>query len=199
VCRCRREPSWSLRLVGATAILMFNETTPHGLPPFCPPSIRPPTLTDAARIGLLAGSVPELDRYAVYLYLLLCDHFVDSCAIAEDQGRVVGFVTGYRKPSQQDTLFIWQIATAPSVRGRGVAAALLDDVLSRPAQREVRYLETTVTADNHASRRLFAGLARKLDAPLRELPGYGAELFVLSHQSEPLLRLGAFQRRKSEK
>jgi L-2,4-diaminobutyric acid acetyltransferase len=140
--------------------------------------------------------VPELDRYATYLYLLLCDHFADSCAVAEHGEQIVGFVTSYRKPSQPDTLFVWQVASAPSVRGRGLAAALLDDVLSRPAQRAICYLETTVTADNHASRRLFAGLARRLDAPLRELPGYGAELFAMTHPAEPLLRLGAFPRRK---
>jgi L-2,4-diaminobutyric acid acetyltransferase len=173
---------------------MSIESSAHCRSSSLAPSIRTPTLRDAARIAKLVSGLQELDRYAGYLYLLLCDHFADSCAIAEDGAEMVGFVTGYRKPAQPDTLFIWQVGTAVSARGRGVAAALLDHVLNR--QHEVCYLETTVTADNHASRRLFAGLARRLEVPLCELPGYGAELFPLSHQAEPLLRLGAFARRK---
>ncbi|HEX5659944.1 MAG TPA: diaminobutyrate acetyltransferase [Polyangiales bacterium] len=174
---------------------MSTRTSAPCRSPFRAPLLRTPVLRDAARISELASRLHELDRYAGYLYLLLCDHFRESCAIAEDGGELVGFVTGYRKPAQPDTLFIWQVGTAPSARGRGVAGALLEQVLRQ--QPDVRYLETTVTADNQASRRLFAGLARRHGVPLCELTGYGAELFALSHQAEPLLRLGAFARRIS--
>lgn len=160
-------------------------------------ALRPPALTDATRMNALAASLPELDRYATYLYLLLCDHFRDSCAVAESGGSLLGFVTGYRKPAQPDTLFIWQVATSATARGKGVASALLEHVLARSSNAHVRYLETTVAADNQASRRLFAGLARRFDAPLHELQGYGEELFSTSHHAEPLLRIGAFPRRNS--
>ena len=159
--------------------------------------VRRPTLEDAPRIAVLAQSLPSLDRYAAYLYLLLSDHFATTCALAELEGLVVGFATGYRKPSFGDTLFVWQVGTAPAMHGKGIATHLLLDLLERPENQDIRYVETTVSPGNHASRRLFSGLAARLQAPLEELPGYAPVLFPGEHDPEPLLRIGPIARRSS--
>lgn len=145
----------------------------------------------------MAQSLPSLDRYAAYLYLLLSDHFANTCVLAELEGLVVGFATGYRIPQREDTLFIWQVGTAPAAQGKGLATAMLLDLLERPENEGVCYLETTVSPDNQASRRMFSRLARRLAAALEERPGYSPALFPGEHEPEPLLRIGPISRRSS--
>lgn len=152
--------------------------------------LRTPTVEDAARICALAGSLPQLDRYAAYLYLLLCDHFADTCIVGESSAQILGFITGYRVPARSDTLFVWQVGIDRQMQGRGVASALLDALFARPESAPLRYLEATVSPDNHASRRLFTRFAERMQAPITELTGYCSALFPLPHPAEPLLRIG---------
>lgn len=152
--------------------------------------LRMPTVEDAAGICALAGSLPQLDRYAAYLYLLLCDHFADTCVVGETPEQLLGFITGYRVPARSDTLFVWQVGIDRQLQGRGVASALLDALFARPESATIRYLEATVSPDNHASRRLFTRFAERMQAPLMELTGYCAALFPVPHPAEPLLRIG---------
>lgn len=164
---------------------------------FAAATIRRPAPRDAARITALAHSLPNLDRYAGYLYVLLCDHFAATCGIAELEGLAVGFVTGYRLPEAPETLFVWQVGVTPDMHGTGVATRLLADLLARPENAGVHFVETTVSPDNQASRRLFLGFAKRRQAPLIELPGYASSLFPGVHPPEPLLRIGPISRRSS--
>jgi L-2,4-diaminobutyric acid acetyltransferase len=153
---------------------------------------RRPTLADGRRVWALVKAAGTLDLNSAYLYLLLCDHFADSCVLAELDGELVGFVTAYLPPGRNDTLFVWQVGVSPAARGRGVAKGLLTELLAREACREVRWIETTVSPSNTASRALFASLARRLGTELAERPYMGEALFPPGggHEAEPLLRLG---------
>ena len=98
-----------------------------------------------------------------------------------------------RPPSKPDVIFVWQIGVDPSARGQGLAKRLLQHLVDLPACRGVRFLETTVTASNTASRALFASIARKLDTGLKESDLFTAALFPGDdHEAEPLLRIGPF-------
>lgn len=156
-------------------------------------SFRSPTVVDGGRIWQLVIDAGTLDRNSSYAYVLLCRDFAETCIIAEHFGDLAGFVTGYRPPSRPDTLFVWQVGVAPSARGKGLASALLTKLLGSGGCQGVRFLETTVSPSNEASLALFKSLARRLDANLEELAGFGAELFPESgHEAEPLLRIGPF-------
>lgn len=100
-----------------------------------------------------------VDENSPYSYLMLCEYFADTCAIATLDGEAVGFVTGFRLPAEPSTYFVWQIVVDPQARGLGVATGLLDEVVGRDAPVAVRHLEATVTPDNVASERLFVGFA----------------------------------------
>ncbi len=136
---------------------------------------------------------PPLDLNSVYLYLLLTEHFSATCIMAEDAQGVLGMVSAYQPPGRADVLFVWQVAVHPRARGQRLGLQMLQRLLARPPLRTMQWIETTVGPGNRASRRLFARLAERLDAPLGEVALFDAALFGTdAHESEPLLRIGPF-------
>ncbi len=135
-----------------------------------------------------------VDANSPYSYLMLGEYFAENCAVAEQRGDLVGFVTGFRPLEDPETLFIWQIAVDPRVRGQGIGSKLLDHVASRPRVPRLRWLEATVTPDNEASQSLFRSFAERWQTDCHE-----EELFARSdfppdadHEAEIRFRIGAF-------
>lgn len=64
---------------------------------------------------------------------------------------------------------MWQIGVAPEAAGKGLGGRMLDALVDRENARgaTVRFMESTVTPTNAASRALFAGFARRRDAPMK--------------------------------
>ena len=152
-----------------------------------------PEVRHGAAIHQLVEACPPLDLNSTYAYLLLCEHFAESCVRAERDGRTVGFVSAYRLPRRAAEIFVWQIAVAEDVRGQGLARAMLDELLARPALRDCRYLETTVSPSNEPSRRVFLALAREHGAAVTERKLFAESDFGNSaHESEVLIRIGPF-------
>lgn len=148
-------------------------------------------MRDGPALWALVRASGRLDANSPYAYLLLCTHFADTCVIAERNGRVVGFVTAYRPPSNPEVIFVWQIAVAVAARGRGIAKRLLRTLLERPACAGVRFLEATVTPSNHPSKKLFHAFARSLDVRCTEAGGFAEDLFPrCAHELELLIRIG---------
>lgn len=135
-----------------------------------------------------------LDENSCYAYLLCCQHFAGTSVIAAQQEKLAGFVTAYRLPEQPETVFVWQVAVAAWARRRGIALAMLRQVLAAPGCRDVSHLEATVTPSNAPSRRLFESLASQLGAPLRVEEGFRSTHFAGGqHEDEELFRLGPFR------
>ena len=145
---------------------------------------RPPSMEEGAAMWRIARDSGTLDLNTSYAYLIMARDFAATSRLAVSAGEPVGFVLGYRRPTAPERLFVWQIAVDESQRGRRVAARLLDGLLADLP--EVTTLETTITADNTASQRLFASFAQRHGAehtiePLLTEdhfpdPGHGAEL-----------------------
>jgi L-2,4-diaminobutyric acid acetyltransferase len=175
-----------------TGFVSASTTPAHTADPAASVRLRMPRLSDGSRMRQLVVDSGVLDENSCYLYLLLARDFATTCVVAERSGgELVGFVSAYRRPRDPESLFVWQIGVAESARRQGLARRMLDHVLDRDACRSVRYLEATVSDDNHASRRLFQSLARDRGAPLKWESGFAAELFgAAGHPSEPLLRTG---------
>lgn len=154
---------------------------------------RPPQLADAARVHALVDECKPLDLNSTYAYMLLCTHFSETCVVADLHGELVGFVSGYLKPSDDTILFIWQVAVSPKARGLGVGKRMLREVLERPACRRVRHLETSVTPSNEASWALFRAFARDRNADCTQNTLFRSEDFGNEkHEEEQLLRIGPF-------
>lgn len=158
------------------------------------PTYRRPTVADGPAVWRLAREVGTLDLNSSYAYLLFCRDFAETCVVAEMEGKVCAFLTGYKPPDNADTLFVWQVGVAPSARGLGVASGLLKHLLLRTSSRGIRYLETTIAPSNTASRALFTSLARRLETEISESPGFPAESFPENgHEPEPRLRIGPIE------
>jgi L-2,4-diaminobutyric acid acetyltransferase len=155
---------------------------------------RPPTIKDGLPIWKLVRDSGVLDLNSTYCYLLFCKDYSETCAVAEANGEILGFVTAYRPPGREDSLFIWQIGVSSSLRGQGVASHLLEALLRRENSRGVRFLEATIGPSNDASHALFTALARRLGTEMSEQSYFDAELFPdESHEPENLIRIGPFQ------
>lgn len=154
-------------------------------------SLRVPTKQDGQAIHQLIKQCPPLDLNSVYTYLLLCEHFQQTCVVAEVDDQLCGFVSAYLHPQHSDVLFVWQVAVHERARGMGLGQRMLKSVLSRPSTRDVRFLETTVGPDNVASRRMFHAVADDCQASVHERALFESALFGPDgHDDECLLRIG---------
>lgn len=150
--------------------------------------IRHPCAKDGANIWHLVKSTQILDVNSAYAYLLMCTHFSKTCAVAEKNGQLLGFVTGYFLPEDPTTWFVWQVGVSSTARKQGLAKKMLHTVLDWHPQ--IRMIETTVSPSNQASRALFGSLSEDLECDLVEKNGFTDELFPEPHESEPLLCIG---------
>ncbi|WP_338722057.1 diaminobutyrate acetyltransferase [Devosia sp. XK-2] len=156
-------------------------------------SIRAPRGTDGAAIWALIRAQPSLDDNSLYCNLLQATHFAPTCALAEQDDKVVGWVSAYIPPEQPDTLFVWQVCVDRAARGQGLGRRLIADVLSRPACRHVSMLECTITDDNEPSWSLFRSIARRLGAQLQQAEHFLRDAhFAGQHDSEFAVRIGPF-------
>lgn len=134
-----------------------------------------------------------VDTNSRYSYLLYSEYFDDTCVVAIDEAEgLVGFTTGFAAPAEPETLFIWQIAVAPAGRGRGVASAMLDDLVGRARPAPFRFLEATVTPGNDASARLFQGFADRRGVPCERELLFDRQDFGGEHDPEIRFRIGPF-------
>lgn len=158
---------------------------------------RAPKPQDGTRIWNLVGDSGVLEQNTAYCYLLLATHFSPNGIVAEQAGKLVGFVAAYRPPTDPEAVFVWQIGVDPSVRGRGLGKQLLHHLVGRSGNLDARFLTATVAEDNEPSNRLFRGFAREHNVDIKMEAGFDAELFPPGHAAEPLLRIGPLAVRKA--
>lgn len=136
-----------------------------------------------------------LDLNSSYKYIMMCEYFADTCVVAKENGKVVGFVTAFIPPEQQDMVFVWQIGVDSSQRGKGVASRILNALLEREVCKDVKYLEATVTPSNKASQSLFRRLAREHNTACVVKECFSEDLFPENgHEEELTFRIGPFNK-----
>jgi diaminobutyrate acetyltransferase len=137
----------------------------------------------------MARDSKVLDLNTSYAYLLWCRDFASTSVVADVDGTPGGFVTGYLRPAQPDTLMVWQVAVDEEPRGRGLARRMLSELVDAVPNR-VTGMETTITADNAASIALFTSFADSRGARITREPVFDASLFPDGHETELLFRIG---------
>ncbi|MBP1157236.1 MULTISPECIES: diaminobutyrate acetyltransferase [unclassified Paenibacillus] len=156
---------------------------------------RKPDKEDGGKVWELIRSAGTLDLNSAYCYIMLCDYFRDTCIVAEQDGKLAGFVSAFRPPGHEDTLFVWQIAVASEHRGRGIGKALLQELLAGCGDHAIRFVEATISPSNQASRSLFGSIAKLYGSVCKMEEGYPAEIFPGggSHEEECIYRIGPLQ------
>ncbi|MBM4761648.1 diaminobutyrate acetyltransferase [Bacillus sp. B15-48] len=154
---------------------------------------RQPSKEDGAKMWELIKYTETMDLNSAYSYLMLSHYFSDTCVIAEDENQIIGFVSAFRPPQADDTIFVWQVAVNDKYRGEGIGKKLLNELLNRESCKKVRFLEATVSPSNIASQSLFKGLARTLECPCEVSDCFPEHLFPEpGHEAEQTYRIGPF-------
>lgn len=155
--------------------------------------LRVPSADDGPALFDLIAACPPLDQNSRYCNLLQVTHFAETAVVAELDGAVVGAITGYLKPQDPTTLFIWQVAVHERARGRRLATRMMEEIADRDVCRQVRFLETTIEPDNAASWKAFEKFAEARNAPSDQSLLFSRERhFAGTHGDEVLLRIGPF-------
>jgi L-2,4-diaminobutyric acid acetyltransferase len=151
--------------------------------------IRNPTKSDIKEVyKLLTSNRPYVGLNSRYTYFLLARDFSDTCLIAEHNGEIVAFSSGYIPPRRQDTFFSWEIVVRKDFRGNGLQRLLLLNQLKKSG---VKYIEGTVNPSNPVSKSNFQELATYLNTNCNETPLFSEEDFENDgHEAEVLLRVG---------
>lgn len=155
--------------------------------------LRVPSADDGPALHDLIAACPPLDQNSRYCNLLQVSHFAETAVVAELDGEVVGAITGYLKPQDPTTLFIWQVAVHERARGRRLATRMMEEIADREVCRQVQFLETTIEPDNAASWKAFEKFAEARNAPSDQSLLFSRERhFAGTHGDEVLLRIGPF-------
>lgn len=150
--------------------------------------LRAPRLSDGADLWRLTRDTGALDLNSSYQYLLWCRDFAETSVVGvSEDGRLMGFVTGFLRPDEPTTLMVWQVAVDAAARGRGLASRMLDYLVETTG---VDHLETTVTDDNAASKAMFASLAQRHEADHDVTALFTPEMYPDGHDTEYLHRIG---------
>ncbi|MEA3487694.1 MAG: diaminobutyrate acetyltransferase [Euryarchaeota archaeon] len=154
---------------------------------------RKPEVKDVTKIHALIRACKPLALNSVYSYLILSQHFADTCVVAEEKGEIIAFLSGYRLPSDSKVFFAWQVAVDGQVRGGGIGKRLLCEVLQRRVCHDCHFIETTITLSNTASWHMFRSIARDLEAHCEEKEYFSNVLFGEENcETEYQLRIGPF-------
>lgn len=172
--------------VPPTATTPVSGTASTGAPTAGHIDLRQPTLDDGKHLWTLARDSKVLDLNTSYAYLLWARDFARTSVIATLDGAPVGFVSGYMRPDAPDTLMIWQVAVDSAARGHGLAGRMLDELAARTGAAR---LETTITADNEPSQRLFASFAKRHGADCSHTPLFRPEDYPDGHDTEHLYEI----------
>ncbi|MFT5643727.1 MAG: L-2,4-diaminobutyric acid acetyltransferase [Janthinobacterium sp.] len=147
---------------------------------------------DGAALHALVAACPPLDLNSRYTYLLQCEHHAQTCVVACMDDVIVGAITAYILPTRPDTLFVWQVAVSPAMRGQKLGTRMLNHLLQTcSAPRKLRWMETTISPSNEASHRLFTNFALQQNAGCSIATLFSAEEFGESgHEEERLYKIG---------
>lgn len=152
--------------------------------------LRCPVVGDAPAVSRLIASCPPLDTNSLYCTLLQCTDFSSTCILAERDGAIEGWISGYRPPNDPAAMFVWQVAVHESARGTGLGGAMLDALFALPAAADATRLVTTVTPTNGASLAMFAAFARRHGAGLEARPRFDRDRhFGGKHESEDMITI----------
>ena len=137
---------------------------------------------------LLVENRPYVGLNSRYTYFLLARDFSNTCVVAEHNGKIIGFSSGYVSPSRSNTFFNWETVVHKEYRGNNLQKQML---LQQLRNSKVKYFEGTVNPSNKVSENNFVELAKLLNAEFVKKVLFNEEDFENDgHETEILCRIG---------
>jgi L-2,4-diaminobutyric acid acetyltransferase len=91
--------------------------------------IRTCTPGDIQQVRHFVGQCKPLGVHTGYTYWVLFHNFSETCFVIEEEGKIVGYVSGMKSGTLPDVFFVWQIGVAEEMRGKGYSYLLLEEIL----------------------------------------------------------------------
>ena len=151
---------------------------------------RPPVPEDGPAVWKLVENTAGLDSNSVYYYTLWFRDFTGGSLVATTDDELVGFVTGYRRPAEPETYFVWQTAVNPRHGIPFLGVKLFQAAADQQMANGARYVEATVSAENKAILMVLKQFAKKHSAHIETSVLFPGSLFPDSHHDEVLYRIG---------
>ena len=98
---------------------------------------------------------PGLEPYPLHLYRIVHRFFGDTCFVALDGDKLVGFAMGFFSQVHPGTFFLWEIGVSPSRQGQGLGTRLLEYVERQVITHGAQRIQVTIHPDNTPSRKVF--------------------------------------------
>ena len=152
---------------------------------------RKPQKNDVKEIVNLIKLGGNLDLNSEYLYLLQSIHFNETCSIATFNDEIVGFVSGYLVPKEQEKLFIWQVAVSNKFRGQNLALKIIMDIFNRNnLKKQIKYILSTVSPSNKSSQRVIEKIATDFNTNIKNETLFSLDDFIDAHEIEVQYTIG---------
>jgi len=88
--------------------------------------------------------------------IICCHHAKTSLIATNENGKIVGFVSGYLLPERTDTLFVWEVSAHKEYRSYRIGPNMLQELCRRVRP---TFIEATINPTNAPSKRCFKQLA----------------------------------------
>lgn len=82
------------------------------------------------------------------IYHMMVTHFKETCFIAEDRGRMIGYLLGFRSQTCPDQAFMHLIQVDPSMRGNGIGRRLFNQFQAKVKSMGCKQIYTICRPEN---------------------------------------------------
>ena len=132
-------------------------------------TIRNIKISDLKHLRKLIKDCHPLGFHTLYTYWVLAYHFKELTFVAEENGNLVGYISGLESKRFKNTWFIWQIGVIPSFRGSGLSQKLLKHFFEKAKENYIRYIQVTIDPNNLASLKCFKRFVRKSNFQMNKI------------------------------
>jgi L-2,4-diaminobutyric acid acetyltransferase len=153
-------------------------------------AFRVPTPADGHVVWKMVNSDKNLDTNSAHYYVTWFRDFAYTSVVATVAEEIVGFLTGYRRPEQPDTYFVWQTATKPGHGIPDLGPTIFDHAAKRQVRTGARFIETTVTVDDEPTVMNLKTFADARSTQIEHHILFPSNAFPGDHHDEVLYRIG---------
>lgn len=151
---------------------------------------RRPEPSDAHAAWELVKSTDQLDDNSEYYYMIWFRDFARTSVVATVNDEVIGFLSGYRRPDQPDTYFVWQEAVKPKHGIPFLGIKLFDHAVEQELLAGARYVEASVSEANTPMVMVLKRFAKRWGATVDKSVLFASTAFGDGHHEETLYRIG---------
>ncbi|WP_150238775.1 diaminobutyrate acetyltransferase [Nocardiopsis quinghaiensis] len=151
---------------------------------------RRPEPSDAHAVREMVDASEELDNNSEYYYMIWFRDFARTSMVADLDGEVIGFLSGYRRPDRPDTYFVWQEAVTPRHGIPFLGVKLFDHAVEQELLAGARYVEATVSEANTPIVMVLKRFAKRWGADIDRSVLFTSADFGGGHHEETLYRIG---------